>query len=220
MTILPDYDLGLNWPAFAEPRLRPATWPGLPYDDDHLEPVLSEDLLAEHARQFAAGYGERWDEALRLGRGGRRNLEFAWGGLVLHHLYFWGMRDRGSRPEPDGPLDRFLSYGGGVDGWTDVLRHLASTQQGSGWLVLGVSDTARLRPILLPNHDLAPLRRARLTPLVVVDLWEHAYVPDYRTRRDTYVSSTLRDLVDWRLADDRLQAALARSSRATRVRRS
>lgn len=215
---LPSFDLGLNWPMFRQPKLRLWAWPDpvVPYEADALSPAISELLLREHVGQFAQRYVERFNRALQYGEGGRDNLQFAWGGIVLHHLYFWGMQPGGYQLDEDGPLARFLSYGGGRDGWIESMVLKASENQGSGWLVLAMGDhNRRLEILLLDNHDLRPLQKR--TPLVVVDLWEHAYIPEYRNKPLTYVRSALNQAVNWQLADLRLQACLGRGRRLLRV---
>lgn len=215
---LPSFDVGLNWPTFRQPRLSLGLWrwpePALPYAWDDLSPVIEEVDLKEHVHQFAARYAERYNRAAQLGEGGARNLRFAWGGLMLHHLFFWGMLHRGRRPT-EGPLVDMLAPAGGIDGWIDVMCAEGARLQGSGWLCLAARPSYRLHVLLLPNHDLRPLKDS--TPLVVVDLWEHSFIPGYRSKRATYVRDVLRRLVDWQVAQERFVAAMNRSRRTFRV---
>ncbi|OPY14780.1 MAG: Superoxide dismutase (Fe) [Syntrophus sp. PtaB.Bin138] len=83
------------------------------------------------------------------------------------------------------------------------LATAAMTQFGSGWAWL-VRDGQKLRVIKTANAD-TPLERG-MKPLLVIDVWEHAYYLDYQNRRADYVSAVLEKIINWDFAEKNLPA--------------
>lgn len=124
-----------------------------------------------------------------------------------NHAFYWNSLRPGGGGDPDGPLaaaveGSFGSHGAFKAEFTRVADgHFAS---GWAWLVL---DGAELRVIATANAD-TPLTTA-LVPLLVLDLWEHAYYLDYQHRRPDYIAAFLGRLANWDFAYKNLAAALA-----------
>lgn len=122
--------------------------------------------------------------------------------VILHELYFAGMSANGSPPDEHiggavkarfGSFDRwradFESCALAADGWAMLVTHPLN---------------GRLYNVLCNAHDVGPLWFAR--PLVIVDMYEHAFYVDYRNDKATYVSKWI-DRIDWEEADRRMHAS-------------
>jgi Fe-Mn family superoxide dismutase len=90
---------------------------------------------------------------------------------------------------------------GGFDRFAEELRTAASTQFGSGWAWLAL-DGDGLVVTSTANAD-TPLVQG-MTPLVTIDVWEHAYYLDYQNRRKDYIGAWLEHLVNWDFAANNL----------------
>ena len=132
-----------------------------------------------------------------------RRLGFEYGGMVLHELYFGNLL-----PEPDallksGPLAQAAVQSfGSVEAWLDDFKAIA-TMRGVGWAIAYQNPETREISnhwIELHNDGHPPGFR----PIVVMDCWEHAFVPDYKaTERAKYVEAYFRNL-DYRACEGRL----------------
>jgi len=171
-------------------------------------PGLSKELLAEHLALYK-GYVTRTNALLREvatadkeGRNPasvqelRRRLGFEFSGLRLHELYFGSLSIKGSRPTPGHPLQKAIAATwGDSEVWWAAFK-ATCTMPGIGWGAL-VKDplTGRLLNAWFQDHENAiPVGT---TPILVVDVWEHAYLKDYGALgRGKYVDA-LRPLIDW-----------------------
>jgi Fe-Mn family superoxide dismutase len=86
---------------------------------------------------------------------------------------------------------------GSYEGFAAEFKHAAASQFGSGWAWL-VRDGAVLKIVKTANAD-TPLT-VGLTPLLTIDVWEHAYYLDYQNRRGDYIQAFLDHLVNWEFA--------------------
>jgi Fe-Mn family superoxide dismutase len=186
----------------------------LPYAVNALEPYLGAETLRLHREKHHAGYLEE----LELLVGGSQQAAdslativatatghlFDTAAQVWNHEFLWrSMRPRGGG-DPGGPLAEALGRSfGDVDGFRRLFRMEAAEHFGSGWIWL-VLDRGRLRVTTTDNAQL-PLTRGQ-TPLVTLDLWEHAYYLDYRNERKRYVEAFLEHLIDWDFVAANLEA--------------
>jgi Fe-Mn family superoxide dismutase len=132
-----------------------------------------------------------------------RRLGFEYGGMVLHELYFGNLA-----PEPDplnksGTFAQALAQGfGSFEAWLDDFKAIAG-MRGVGWAIAYQNPENRAISnhwITLHNDGHPP----GFKPIVVMDAWEHAFVPDYKpTERSKYVDAYFRNL-DWRACEARL----------------
>jgi superoxide dismutase, Fe-Mn family len=186
----------------------------LPYAVDALEPYLGAETLRLHREKHHAGYLAE----LELLIGGTPQAAgslttivatatghlFEIAAQAWNHDFLWrSMSPRGGG-DPAGPLAEALVRSfGDVDGFRRMFRMEAAEQFGSGWIWL-VGDRGRLRVVTTDNAQL-PLTRGQ-TPLVTLDLWEHAYYLDYRNERKRYVEAFLEHLIDWDFVAANLEA--------------
>ncbi|MCZ6795836.1 MAG: superoxide dismutase [Planctomycetota bacterium] len=116
------------------------------------------------------------------------------GGGHANHSLFWTIMGPGKGGEPSGALaDGIQSAFGSLDAFKDAFTKAAMTRFGSGWAWL-VSSAGKLEVTSTPNQD-SPLSEGK-TPLLGLDVWEHAYYLNYQNRRPDYVAAFWK-VVDW-----------------------
>ena len=132
-----------------------------------------------------------------------RRLGFEYGGMVLHELYFGNLA-----PEPD-PIDKTSALGralasafGTFEQWLEDFKAIAA-MRGVGWAIAFQNPET----LMVSNHWVAEHNDGNppdFKPIVVMDCWEHAFVPDYKaTERAKYIEAYFRNL-DWRACEARL----------------
>ena len=177
----------------------------LPYAVNALEPYLGAETLRLHREKHHAGYLEELELLVGASPQAADSLAtiiatatghlFETAAQVWNHEFLWrSMTPRGGG-NPRGPVaEALIRSFGDVDGFRRLFRMEAAAHFGSGWIWL-VLDRGRLRVTTTANADL-PLTRGQ-TPLLTLDLWEHAYYLDYRNERGCYIEAFLDHLIDW-----------------------
>ncbi len=118
-----------------------------------------------------------------------------------HGFYWKSMRPNGGGA-PTGPLaSRIDAAFGGYDAFKKAFAEAALSQFGSGWAWL-ITNGGELKILKTANADTPSVHN--LTPLLTIDVWEHAYYLDYQNRRADYVSAWLDHLVNWEFAAENL----------------
>ena len=186
----------------------PFELPPLPYAKNALEPHISEATINYHYGKHHQTYVNNLNKQLT------DNKEFsaddsletiiskASGGLfnnaaqVWNHTFYWNCLSPNSKSKPEGDLlsainKAFNSYDNFVKEFTDK----ATANFGSGWTWLVKNKNRELEIINTSNAD-TPVRQPNLTPLLTVDVWEHAYYIDYRNARPDYLKH-FWELVNW-----------------------
>ncbi len=194
---------------------------------DHLRGLagISDAQIAEHL-QLYAGYVKQVNQlneelAEMIGRGAAsgknpefaeltRRLGFEYNGMILHEYYFSNLRPAAEPAPPGGAgVTQALAQAfGSIDRWQTDFQAIGSLR-GVGWAILFEDPaTGRLTNHWITLHqDGVP---AGFKPLLVMDVWEHAFMRDYKaTERAQYIQAFFRN-VDWAAVDRRLreQAAL------------
>ncbi len=198
-------------PATSDPR---ADYKPRPFALETGLPGLSKEMLGEHLALYK-GYVNRTNALLKdlqaaeaEGRAttavqeSRRRLGFEFSGMRLHELYFEALREKAAGPGPGHALQKAIQAGWGTfDAWWAAFK-ATCTMTGIGWGAL-VKDphTGRLMNAWIQDHENAfPVGTV---PILVVDVWEHAYVKDYgATARAKYVDA-IRPLIDWGVVEKR-----------------
>lgn len=130
-----------------------------------------------------------------------RRFGWEWNGMRLHELYFGNMK-KGGASMGDGPLSKkIVTDFGSVEDWKKDFIGIG-TMRGIGWVML-VHDAKqdKLLNIWVNEHDLGHLAGA--TPLLVMDVFEHAYMIDYGLKRADYITAFFAS-IDWDEAEKRL----------------
>lgn len=192
----------------------------LPYPVHALEPHISRRTMEFHHGKHHDTYvsnlnrliegkayaGMSLDEIIRISaaKPGDRAI-FDNAAQSWNHAEFWNSMRPGGGGEPGGEIARLLREAcGSYAGFRREFLDAAVGRFGSGWAWL-VLDGARLAVISTPNAD-TPLASGK-TPLLVCDVWEHAYYLDYQNRRKAFVEAFLDHLVDWDRVAFRLRNA-------------
>jgi superoxide dismutase, Fe-Mn family len=178
--------------------------PPLPYDYGALEPHVDEQTMRVHHDKHHQAYvdkvnaaleGTEWadkpvEEVLRnLDRipDDRRTAVRNNGGGHYNHTLFWEWMSPDGGGEPDGALGEAIqSAFGSFDDFKAQFKDAGVNQFGSGWAWL-VSDGGSLAIVSTPNQD-NPVSQGS-TPLLGVDVWEHAYYLKYQNRRPDYIDA-------------------------------
>ncbi len=185
--------------------------PALPYAEDALEPHIDARTMGIHHGKHHAGYTGNLNAAIAgtelegksieaiLGdldavpEGIRTAVRNNGGGFANHSL-FWQTMSPDGGGEPSGALaDAINSAFGSFDEFKSAFSAAAATRFGSGWAWL-VSDGGALSVTSTPNQD-TPLMDGN-TPLLGIDVWEHAYYLNYQNRRPDYIAAFF-NVVNW-----------------------
>ncbi|MBO7674401.1 MAG: superoxide dismutase [Atopobiaceae bacterium] len=198
------------------------TLPDLPYDYDALEPFLSKQLLELHHKKHHAAYVAGANTALAslekarsIGDVSRvskctRDLAFNLAGHVNHSVFWTNLcADGGGEPTTvlaDGIANDFGSF----EAFKRQFCALATSVQGSGWVMLAF-DPVSSRLVTLQLHDHQDCMTAGVVPLLMLDMWEHAYYLDYHNAKADYVAA-FWDVINWDDVARRFDKALAPAS--------
>ncbi len=186
--------------------------PDLPYAYDALEPHFDAQTMEIHHSKHHAGYTSKLNAAIegtdaanmsiedilknadKLGAGVRNN-----GGGFYNHKLFWEVLSPNGGGAPSGALaDAINSDLGGLDALKESFNNAAATRFGSGWAWLIVNSNGKLEVTSSPNQDnpMMPFGDVHGTPIMGLDVWEHAYYLKYQNRRPDYISA-FWNVVNW-----------------------
>lgn len=200
----------------------------LPYEYDALVPVLDEETLHFHHDKHYKTYVDNLNSTLsdypelqkkslaelligidRLPPQVQTPIRNNGGGVYNHELYFDSMKNPAGQ-EPEGALAEAIERDfGSYRQWKEQMKQAAVGRFGSGWAWLVSDDSGRLSIVQTANQDVPDLEE--YTPLLLVDVWEHAYYLQYQNRRADYVDGWF-GLINWRKADKRYEEANRRKS--------
>ena len=201
------------------------TLPPLPYDHGALAPHMSARTLEFHHGKHHKAYVDKTNELIRgtelknadlvtIVRRARERGEqrlFNQAGQAWNHDFLWQSLRPAGGGGPSGELaERLESDFDGLDGFTERFKEEAVGHFASGWAWL-VARGDRLEVISTHDADSA-LVHDGVVPLLVLDLWEHAYYLDYQNRRPDFVDAYLADTINWDFAARNLDAARGRAS--------
>ncbi len=191
--------------------------PKLPYAYNALEPHISEEQLTLHHDKHHQAYVDAANGILKLFDESRekgadfdikakaKELSFNVGGHQLHNLFWLNMGPASENGgEPTGKIAEYIKKDfGSFERFKKEFSQTAITTEGSGWAVLVMcKSTDRLFILQYEKHNvnLVP----RWTPLLVLDVWEHAYYLDYKNVRPDFVEA-FWNIVNWDEVNKRLE---------------
>lgn len=191
--------------------------PALPYPTNALDGFLSAEILEIHHDKHHAGYVDGLNRALDDMKQARqsgdytaikslsRALAFHGSGHVLHSIYWHSMSPHGGG-EPVGNVKRILEESfGSVDAFRAHFGAATKAAEASGWGILGLEQIGNQLVILAAeSHQQMALQG--VIPLLVCDVWEHAYYLKYQNRRGEYVDKFF-DVINWDYLDIALKAS-------------
>lgn len=131
----------------------------------------------------------------------QRRLGWEWNGMRLHELYFENMTKESQELAPGALQEKIVATYGSFEAWKKNFIAIG-TMRGIGWAVL-YQDTAsgQLLNTWINEHDLGHL--AGCQPLLIMDVFEHAYMTDYGIKRADYIETFFRS-IDWNVVEKRL----------------
>ncbi len=186
--------------------------PELPYAHDALEPHIDTKTMQIHHGKHHAGYTAKLNAAvagtdlegksiveilrdLDMSNGGLRNN----GGGYFNHNLFWEVMSPNGGGTPEGELASAINDAfGSFEAFKDAFSAAAATQFGSGWAWLCVNKEGKLEVCSTPNQDnpLMPGVNCEGTPILGLDVWEHAYYLNYQNRRPDYIEAFF-NVINW-----------------------
>ena len=194
--------------------------PPLPYAQDALAPVISAETLSFHYGKHHKAYVDNLNKlvagtdladtplekviAATAGKPDKAGV-FNNAAQIWNHTFFWNSLKPNGGGAPAGAIASGIETAfGSFDNFKKEFANAAMTQFGSGWAWL-VADKGTLKVVKTPNAE-TPLTSG-LTPLVTIDVWEHAYYLDYQNRRADFVSAVIDKLLNWEFANANLARA-------------
>ena len=186
----------------------------LNYAPEALEPYISAETIYYHHDKHHAGYVAKLNELIKDTRYENMTLEeiiresdgaiFNNAVQVWNHTFYFDQFSPKPQKEPSGKLlDAINTIFGNVDALKARMTSAATTLFGSGWVWLAADRDKKLYIISKPKAG-TPLTEG-LTPLVAIDVWEHAYYIDYRNERAAAVKA-MWNVVDWKRVEELFNA--------------
>ena len=180
--------------------------PALPYARNALQPHISEETIDFHYGKHHKSYVDKLNGQIEGTDMADQSLEEivrgADGGVfnnaaqIWNHTFYWNCLSPAGGGEPGGALaDAITSSFGSFDAFKEQFTDSAVTNFGSGWTWLVKNGDGSLTIVNTGNAD-TPLTDDSVTPLLTVDVWEHAYYIDYRNARPAYMDAFWA-LVNW-----------------------
>ncbi len=195
----------------------PHILPPLPYPENALEPVITARTMSFHYGKHHKGYVDNLNklivgtdyadlslEKIIANAAGQPEIVaiFNNAAQIWNHTFYWQSLTPNGGGEPPAALkQRIEAAFGSVDACKKELASAAVSQFGSGWAWL-VLEGGKLKVVKTANAQV-PLTMG-MKPLLVIDVWEHAYYLDYQNRRADYVNVVLDKLINWEFARQNL----------------
>lgn len=198
------------------------TLPDLPYDYSALEPHISGKIMELHHDKHHAAYVkgantalEKLEQARAAGDLGavnlhEKNLAFNLGGHINHSV-FWNNLSPEGGGQPEGELaEAIKEFFGSFEAFQSHFAANAAGIQGSGWSVLGW-DSLGQRLAIFQLYDQQSNVPVSITPLLMLDMWEHAFYLDYLNVKADYIKA-FWNIANWQDVAGRLAKARAQST--------
>lgn len=195
--------------------------PDLPYGYDALEPYIDSQTMQIHHDKHHVGYTTKLNAALEGTEFANKTIEELLSGIDTlpasiqgavrnnggghyNHSIFWKIMAPNAGGKPEGKLaeaiDRDL---GGYDAFVEAFTNAAGTRFGSGWAWLASDSSGKLQVLSTANQD-SPLSQG-LTPILGIDVWEHAYYLKYQNKRPEYIKNFF-SVINWKAAAEHYAA--------------
>ena len=206
----------------AQPKANEArmtfTLPNLPYPSNGLEPHISAKTFEFHHGKHHKAYVDKANELVKGSPLEGQSLEKAVieskkqggplfnniGQIYNHNLFWESMKPNGGGQPTGALLEKINATFGSYDAFKEQFVNAGIGQFGSGWVWL-VAANGKLEIAKTANAD-TPLTDGK-TPLIVCDVWEHAYYIDYQNRRADFLKVFIEKLVNWEYAAENLKKA-------------
>ena len=201
--------------------------PPLPWAENALEPVISAHTISFHYGKHHEAYVKKTNELVEGTRFADMPLEriiaetaghvdhqklFNQAAQAWNHTFFWSCLEPKGGAKPGGELARRIEAElGGFDKFRESFVKAAVECFGSSWAWLA-DRNGKLEVIAMPNAG-TPLALGA-TPLIAIDVWEHAYYLDYQNERPDFVNAVFDKLINWNFAEEQLDKARSQTRKA------
>lgn len=194
--------------------------PDLPYAHDALEPHIDAKTMEIHHGKHHAGYTSKLNAAVEGTEMEGKSIEELLenysdngavrnnGGGYYNHNLFWTVMSPNGGGEPTGELaDAINEAYGSFDGFKEAFSNAAATRFGSGWAWLCVHSGGKVEVCSSPNQDTPVMPNVGCggTPILGLDVWEHAYYLNYQNKRPDYISAFF-NVINWEEVSKRYAA--------------
>ena len=194
--------------------------PNLPYEFDALEPHIDKETMEIHHDKHHNTYVTKLNDAVKGTDLENKSIEEIIanlnsvpedkqtpvrnnGGGHLNHSLFWQLLSPQSEEKGE-VVDKIKEQWGSLDEFKDEFAKKAAGQFGSGWAWLVVDKDGKLEIVTTANQD-NPITEGK-TPILGLDVWEHAYYLKYQNKRPDYISA-FWNVVNWEKVDELYNAA-------------
>ncbi len=189
----------------------------LPYNYSDLEPVIDTKTMQLHYDKHHAGYTKNVTSTLKeLGISGEdpkiifanssknKSIRNNGGGWWNHNFFFESLSKPDSKKLSENFKKIIESNFGSYDNFVREFSSAATTQFGSGWAWLGKKSNGSLEIYSTANQDNSFMNTNKIssTPILCLDVWEHAYYLQYNNRRPDYIKNYFR-VINWDLVEER-----------------
>lgn len=188
------------------------TLPTLPYSYNALEPHIDARTMEIHHSKHHQAYINNLNAAIEGTDAALLSLNDLLANISLYspairnnggghynHSLFWEILSPSGGGSPSGQVaDAINNNLGGFDSFKEQFAKAATTRFGSGWAWLGVAANGKLCVCSTPNQDnpLMDIAECKCTPILGIDVWEHAYYLNYQNRRPDYITAFF-NLINW-----------------------
>ena len=182
--------------------------PQLPYAYDALEPYYDEQTVRLHHDMHHAAYvkglnaaEEKLQGMISAGdwaavKAVAKEQAFHGSGHILHSIFWTNMKPKGGGA-PTGELADAINKGfGGIGAFKGLFAATANAVEGSGWAILAYCKTDK-KLVVLQAEKHENLTQWGVVPILVLDVWEHAYYLKYQNKRPEWTKTFMDNLVDW-----------------------
>lgn len=196
--------------------------PALPYATDALEPHIDKTTMEIHHGKHHQAYVDNLNKAVAGTDAEKLSIDEIVkniskypaavrnnGGGHFNHSLFWSVLSPNGGGQPAGELaSAITSTFGSVDELKKKMSEAGATRFGSGWAWLSVGTDGKLVVSSTPNQDspLMDIAEVKGTPILGIDVWEHAYYLKYQNKRPAYLEA-IWNVINWDAVADRYQKA-------------
>ena len=201
--------------------------PALPYDQSALEPHITANTLSFHYGKHHQAYVTNLNNLVKDTPLADKSLEdiiketagnadkagiFNNAAQIWNHTFYWHSMKPNGGGAPGGALaEKINSSFGSYDKFADAFSQAAATQFGSGWAWLDVDDDKKLKIVSTTNQNNPRMtvekEENKGTPILGIDLWEHAYYLKYQNRRKEYITAFM-NIIDWNKVGERYRGTV------------
>lgn len=191
--------------------------PELPYDKNALTPLITEETFDYHYGKHHAAYVQNLNDIIKdsdleeksvedlINLGDKKQDAGLFNNAAQHwnHSFFWHCLSPNSGGEPTGAIKEMIIRDfNSFENFKDQFSSTATKLFGAGWAWLAQDEAGKLE--IMPMKDAyTPLTESK-TPILTLDVWEHAYYIDYRNARPKFVES-FWELINWDFANENLK---------------